>query len=238
MTDKNSQENIGMQNGINEFNYKIKRYGFIFVTLALIANFIPAVYVSVTTDMMPSASDLFKLWLAALAAFGVGYFVQPISFFPMVNAAGSYLCWICGNVGEIRVPAATMAQKVTNAEQGSPKAEIMSTIGITSSILVSVSMITFFAIVGTQVLPLMPPVILKGFSFVLPAVLGAVYADLAGKNKLLGFIVLVTSIIGTFVYPKLGIPGGMNMLLNIILAVVIARVYFISINKSVEAQGM
>ncbi len=231
MTDNNIQENSNMQEGINEFNRKIKRYGFVFVTLALIANFVPAVYVSISTGMMPSGAALLKLWLAAAAAFGVGYFVQPISFFPMVNAAGSYLCWICGNVGEIRVPAATMAQKVTNAEQGSPKAEIMSTIGITSSILVSVSMITFFTIVGAKVMPMMPPAVLKGFNFVLPAVLGAVYADLARKNKLLGFAVLVTSLVGIFVYPKFGIPGGVHMLLNIILAVVIARIYFIMTNK-------
>ena len=220
-----------MQEGIAEFNSKIKKFGLFFVSLALIANFIPAFYVSTVTGLFLSGEDLLKLWLAAAAAFGVGYFVQPISFFPMVNAAGSYLVWICGNVGELRVPAATMAQKVTNCEQGSPKAEIMSTIGITASIFVSVSMITFFAIVGTQVMPLLPKAVLKGFSFILPCVLGAVYADLANKNRLLGAIVLCTSILGTIMYPKLGIPSGMNMLLNILIAVVIARGYHLMTSK-------
>lgn len=220
-----------MQEGIIEFNSKIKKFGLTFVTLALVANFVPAFYVSTVTGIFPSGEDLLKLWLAAAAAFGVGYFVQPISFFPMINAAGAYLCWICGNVGELRVPAATMAQKVTNAEQGSPKAEIMSAIGITASIFVSVSMITFFTIVGTQVMPLLPKAVLKGFSFILPCVLGAVYADLANKNRLLGAIVLFASIIGTFTYPKLGIPGGVHMLLNIIVAIIIARIYHIMTSK-------
>ena len=231
MKDNNMQENCNVQDGINEFNRKIKVYGLIFVTLALVANFVPAIYVSLATGMMPSAADLIKLWLAAAAAFGVGYFVQPISFFPIVNAAGSYLVWLCGNVGELRVPAAAMAQKVTNAEQGSPKAEIMSTLGITASIFVSVTMISFFTLVGTQVMPLMPKAVIKGFGFVLPAVLGAVYADLAGKNKVLGAVVLVASLVGIIVYPKLGLPGGIHMLLNIILAVVIARIYFTMTNK-------
>ncbi len=220
-----------MQEGIADFNKQINKTGYIFVTLALIANFIPAIYVSTATGVFPSAGELFTLWLAAAAAFGVGYIVQPLSFFPIINAVGTYICWLAGNVGELRVPAAAMAQKVTNCEQGSPKAEIMSAIGITSSIFVSISMITFFTVVGSQVMPLMPKAILKGFSFILPAILGAVYADLAMKNKLLGLIVLIASIIGTIIYPKFGIPGGMNMLLNIALAIIIARIYFIVVIK-------
>ncbi len=211
----------------SEFNSRIKKFGLFFTTIALIANYVPALYVSYVSGIFLSVQDIFKLWLAAAAAFGIGYFIQPISFFPMINAAGSYLCWICGNVGELRVPAANMAQKVTNSEPGTPKAEIMSTIGITSSIFVSVSMITFFTIVGAQVMPMMPKAVLKGFSFILPAVLGAVYADLCSKNLLIGFIVLFTSISGMVVYPKLGVPSGVDMLLNILVAIIVARVYYL-----------
>lgn len=218
--------------GITEFRAKIKNLGMIFVTFALIANFLPAIYVSMKTGIFPSGTDLFKLWLAAAAAFGVGYFVQPISFFPMVNMAGSFMVWICGNVGELRVPAAAMAQKVTNCEQGSPKAEIMSTIGIAASVIVSVTMITVFAIAGSQLMPLMPKAVLKGFSFILPAVLGAVYADLCGKNFVLGVIILISSILGTIFFPSIGIPKGMVMLVNILVAVGIARVYYLKTKKA------
>lgn len=217
--------------GINEFNEKIKKLGLIFVTLALVANFLPALYVSFTTGLFPTGGQLLQLWLAALAAFGVGYFVQPLSFFPMINAAGSYLCWIAGNVGELRVPAATMAQKVTNAEPGSPKAEIMSTIGISASILVSVSMISLSAIVGAQIIPLLPKAITKGFDFILPAVLGAVYADLCSKNLVLGIVVMISSALGAKFYPAIGVPGGLVMLVNIVVAVCIARIYYIVTKK-------
>lgn len=218
--------------GISEFRSKIKNLGVVFVTLALIANFIPAVFVSIKTGIFQSGADLFKLWLAAAAAFGVGYFVQPISFFPMVNMAGSFMVWICGNVGELRVPAAAMAQKVTNCEQGTPKAEIMATIGIAASVFVSVTMITIFAIAGSQLMPMMPKAVLKGFTFILPAVLGAVYADLCGKNFVLGVIILVSSILGTIFFPAIGIPKGMVMLVNILVAVSIARVYYLANKKA------
>lgn len=216
------------QTALNKFNSSIKTLGYVFVTIALLCNFVPAVYASITTGVFPAIGDLLTLWVAAASAFGVGYFVQPISFFPMANMAGSFMCWIVGNVGEIRIPAATMAQNVTNAEQGTPKAQVISTVGIGGSIIVSVCMITLFTLIGASIMPLMPKVVLKAFGFVLPCVLGAVYASLASKNIILGAIIMISSIAGKMLFPIIGIPGGLIMLLNIILAVIIARIYFIT----------
>lgn len=220
------------QTALNKFNSSIKTLGYVFVTIALLCNFVPAVYASITTGVFPAIGDLLTLWVAAASAFGVGYFVQPISFFPMANMAGSFMCWIVGNVGEIRIPAATMAQNVTNAEQGTPKAQVISTVGIGGSIIVSVCMITLFTLIGASIMPLMPKVVLKAFGFVLPCVLGAVYASLASKNIILGAIIMISSIADKMLFPIIGIPGGLIMLLNIILAVIIARIYFITTQKT------
>lgn len=220
------------QTALNKFNSSIKTLGYVFVTIALLCNFVPAVYASITTGVFPAIGDLLTLWVAAASAFGVGYFVQPISFFPMANMAGSFMCWIVDNVGEIRIPAATMAQNVTNAEQGTPKAQVISTVGIGGSIIVSVCMITLFTLIGASIMPLMPKVVLKAFGFVLPCVLGAVYASLASKNIILGAIIMISSIAGKMLFPIIGIPGGLIMLLNIILAVIIARIYFITTQKT------
>lgn len=125
-----------------------------------------------------------------------------------------------------------MAQNVTNAEQGTPKAQVISTVGIGGSIIVSVCMITLFTLIGASIMPLMPKVVLKAFGFVLPCVLGAVYASLASKNIILGAIIMISSIAGKMLFPIIGIPGGLIMLLNIILAVIIARIYFITTQKT------
>lgn len=211
---------------LNKFNSNIKKLGYIFVTIALVCDFLPAVYASITTGVFPSGTDLAALWIAAASAFGVGWFVQPVSFFPMTNMAGTFMCWICGNVGEIRVPAATMAQKVTNVEMGTPRAQVMATLGIGGSIIVSVCLVTLFTLIGASVLPLFPAIVQKALTFVLPAVLGAVYASLCGKNLVLGAIVLVTAFLGKIFFPQIGIPGGAIMLLNIIVAIIVARGYF------------
>lgn len=216
------------QVALKKFNSTIRVLGYIFVTIALVCNFLPAVYASITTGVFPAVGDLVGLWVTALSAFGVGWFVQPVSFFPMANMSGTFMCWICGNVGEIRIPAATMAQKISGCEEGSPRAQAMSTLGIGGSILVSCTMITIFTLIGASVMPLMPPIVLKAFGFVLPAVMGAVYASLAVKNVVLGAVVICTSFAGKMILPMLGIPGGFLMLVNIIIAVIVARIYFIA----------
>lgn len=216
---------------LKKFNSTIKTLGYIFVTIALVCDFLPAVYGSITTGVFPSGGDLAGLWIAAASAFGVGWFVQPISFFPMTNMSGTFMCWITGNVGEIRVPAATMAQKITNAEMGTPKAQVMATLGIGGSILVSVFMVTLFTLIGASIMPYFPPIVTKALGFVLPAVLGAVYASLCGKNLVLGAICLVTCFLGKILFPKIGIPGGAIMLANIIVAIIVARVYFMAAKK-------
>ncbi len=75
-------------------------------------------------------------------------------------------------------------------------------------------------------MPYMPKFVLKAFGYILPCVLGAVYADLTSKNFLLGVIIVISSLTGIIIVPKLGIPGGLTMLINIAVAVAIARVYF------------
>ena len=223
------------QEGLRKFNSSIKTAGLFFVTIAMVCNFLPAVYASIVTGQFPEVGQLVALWIAAASAFGVGWFVQPISMYPMTNLAGCFLCWITGNVGDLRLPAANAAQKVTNCEQGSPKAQIMSCLGVTASVFVSCSMLTFFAAAGAVIMPLLPKFVIKAFGYVLPCILGGVYADLCSKNLSLGVIILIVCL----VMKKLvmGTPlAPWVMLVNIIIAVIIARVYFMTVLKGGKSE--
>ena len=102
-----------------------------------------------------------------------------IILYPMLGIGGSYISWLCGNVADIRVPAATMAQRVAGAEPGSPEGDVMATIGIAGSVFVSVAILTLFTFIGSAIMPMVPKFVTKAFGFILPAVFGAVYAELS-----------------------------------------------------------
>ena len=223
---------MNQEQSMQAFKGRITKLGLFFTTLAIVANFVPAVYVSTVTGIFPSVGEIVAIWAAAAAAFGAGWVVQPVAYFPMIGLAGTFLCWVVGSVGDLRLPCAVMAQKVTNAEQGTPKAELIGTIAICASVVVSMSMITFFTIAGNAVMPYCPKIVLKALGFVLPGVIGAVYADFCSKDFKLGIICFIICLAGKFIFPKIGVPGSLVMLVNIIVCIMAARGVFMTMKKA------
>ena len=49
--------------------------------------------------------------LGITSAVGVIWFVEPISYFPIVGVAGTYMAFVSGNISNLRIPCAMIAQK-------------------------------------------------------------------------------------------------------------------------------
>lgn len=210
------------------FSARAARIGTFTLIAGLIANFVPALYLAGVVGVMPQFTDLLQIYAVALSAFGVSWLVQPLSFYPMLGVGGSYIAWLCGNVADIRVPAATMAQRVAGAEPGSPESDVMATIGIASSVFVSVAIITLFTLIGSAIMPLVPKFVTKAFGFILPAVFGAVYAELSRKHLKIGMMTIVLGIAITYGAPLIGVPRALITILVIAGGVAMARVHFLS----------
>lgn len=215
-----------MENSSYDFNAQITSLGIYTTAAALIANFAPAVYLAIGLGISPSLPDILKIWSVAAAAFGIGWVIQVVSFFPALGSAGSYIGWVAGSVADLRLPAVTMAQKAAGVEAGTTEGDVISTLGITTSVFVSVTIIAVFTLVGASIIPYFPAFVKKAFQFIAPAVFGAVYVEMASRDYLLGVIVIVLGAAVVFVAPKLGIPGWSLMAVGIVLAVVAARVKY------------
>jgi len=212
--------------GNNDFRERIIRLGVLTVSAGVIANFIPALYMAVVHGVMPPLSDITKIWLVAAAAFGISWIVQVISYFPMLGVGGSYIAWLCGSVADIRLPAATMAQKATNSEQGTPQGDVMAIIGITASVLLSVTILTVFTFIGSAIVPMLPEFVTKAFGFILPAIYGGVYAVLSSKHLNIGLGTIVLACIIAYVAPMLGIAKWLLSLIIIASGILVARVQY------------
>lgn len=216
-----------MMNGDNsDMTRKIIRIGTITLIAGIIANFAPVMYMWLAYGEIPPFQDILKIWTVALVTFGVSWVVQPITFFSMLGASGSYIGWLVGSVADIRCPAVTMAQKVTGYEAGTPEGDVMSTLGLTASVLVSVTMITIFTLIGAQVINHLPPFIKESFKVILPAVFSAVYVELASKNLKLGLATILLALGLSFVGPKIGMPGWLLNISIIVAGIASARVIY------------
>lgn len=218
----------------NDFNAKMIKIGTVTLIAGIIANFIPVTYLWLVYGEIPAIPDILKIWTVALVTFGVSWFVQPITFFSMLGLSGSYIGWLAGSVADLRCPAVTMAQKVTGYEPGTREGDVISTIGIAATVFVSLTMIMVFAIIGANIIDLLPPFIKKSFSVILPAVFGAVYVELASKQLNLGALTIVAGLGMAFLAPKLGVPGWVLNIAIIGVGIFIARMLYLRESKRSE----
>ncbi len=58
-------------------------------------------------------------------SFGAFYVVEPISYYAALGLTGTYLSFLSGNIGNMRVPCATMALETTESEPGTLQAEVL-----------------------------------------------------------------------------------------------------------------
>ena len=209
-----------------DFNKKSVRIGIITTTMAIIANFIPALYVSLTYDVMPSFSDLMTLEGVLAATFFFSWVVQPIAFYPALGTAGTYMSFVAGSIGDIRVPAIQMAQKSSHTEACTPKGDVMAVVGVAASVVVSFCFVTVFVFIGQMVIPMFPAFVKESFAFLLPALFAAVYTNLALKDKESAAYTIVGGIFSFAVAKTLHIPGGLIPLLCVIAGGLVAQYLF------------
>ncbi|HWR30667.1 MAG TPA: hypothetical protein VN631_12640 [Negativicutes bacterium] len=217
-----------MLSGFGQLSYRDRmvKLGIITVSAAIVANFIPAIYLWWAYDVIPPLADILKIWSAAAAAFGVSWIVQPLSFFAVLGTAGAYISWVAGTVGQLRVPASVMAQKAAEVESGTAEGDVVSTIGIATSVFVSVGIVTFFIFVGSWVIPMLPVYVTKTFKYILPAVFGALFFDLSEKYLNVGISTFLAALVITYAKGPLGIPYWVVGILIIASGILLARIFY------------
>ena len=63
--------------------------------------------------------------------------MEPISYFLIVGVAGTYMAFVSGNISNLRIPCAMIAQKAAGVEPGTDKGSIVATLGMAVSIILA-----------------------------------------------------------------------------------------------------
>ena len=199
----------------NEYLPKMHRIGTITNILGVVLSFAPAAVLAVVYGLLPDWGALLTAFIAALSAFGFLWFVEPISYFTVVGPIGTYMAFLSGNISNMRVPCASMAQISAGVEPGTNEGSIIATIGMAVSIIINVSELTIGVILGSSVLAMLPASVTEALNYLLPALFGALLMQFGLKQKSLGVTMLVFSVLmciainaGVFSW----LPGASNYL--------------------------
>ena len=179
---------------------------------------------------------------AALKAFiGVGlvYLVSCIAeyliYVPMLGAGGSYLAFITGNLINMKIPCAISARDIVGVKSGTPENEIISTLSIATSSLVTIAVLA----VGVMLMiPLQPvlqsPVLQPAFENVVPALFGAMACKYYRQDMKVSLIVLAAMTLLFVFVPSLIGSTSMMVIPSGALAIVLAYLSFRKGQKGAE----
>ena len=109
--------------------------------------------------------------------------IETVTFVPMLGAGGSYLSFVTGNITNLKLPCALNALEQNEVSANSEEGEVISTIAIAVSSIVT----TLIIILGVVlIIPLTPvlqaPVLQPAFEQILPALFGGLGVAFVSKN--------------------------------------------------------
>jgi hypothetical protein len=109
--------------------------------------------------------------------------VEVITFIPMLGAGGSYLSFVTGNISNLKLPCAINALENAKVSAKTEEGEIVSTIAIAVSSIVTTVIIAIGVLLIVPLEPILSQPILKpAFDQMLPALFGALGVALISKN--------------------------------------------------------
>ena len=199
----------------HEYMPKMHRIGKLTGFLGVVLSFAPAAVLAVVYGLLPQPAALLTAFIAAASSFGFLWFVEPISYFTVLGPVGTYMAFLSGNISNMRVPCASMAQISAGVEPGTNEGSIIATIGMAVSIIINVSVLTIGVILGSSVLSMLPPSVTDALNYLLPALFGALLMQFGLKQKNLAVTILIFAILmnvainaGVFSW----LPGAANYL--------------------------
>jgi len=181
--------------------------------------------------MFRTAPNFDILWKGILATapmyWAVGI-VEIFTFVPMLGAGGTYLSFITGNISNLKLPCAIDAMERAGVKASDEEGEVISTISIAVSSIVT----TLIIIIGVIcIVPLTPvlesPVLVPAFDMILPALFGGLAVVFISKNLKLSIAPIIIMLILFVFVPALNAGTvGIMVPVGVVCTVVYARILY------------
>lgn len=154
--------------------------------------------------------------------------VEIFTYVPMLGAGGSYLSFVKGNISNLKLPCALDAMERAGVKSNSEEGEIISTIAIAVSSIVT----TLIIIVGVVlIVPLTPllssPVLAPAFSQLLPALFGGLAVVFISKNVRLSIAPVILMLMLFIFVPALNASTvGIMVPVGVVFSLAVARILY------------
>ncbi len=123
---------------------------------------------------LPDLGAAARGFLSVGLVWTVSSVVEYLVYTPMLGAGGSYLAFITGNLINMKIPCAMNARELVDAKTGTAENEVISTLSIATSSLVTILVLGLGVALMIPLRPVLEsPALQPAFANVVPALFGA-----------------------------------------------------------------
>jgi len=186
------------------YNRRTHVYGRICCAAALLLLLAAPFVMGAVLGAMPDMSAFLKGFLAIGVVYLVSCVAEFLIYTPMLGAGGSYLAFITGNLINMKIPCAVTARDIVGAKTGTAENEIISTLSIATSSLVTILVLALGVLLLQPLQPVLQSEALQpAFENVVPALFGAMAYKYYRRNMRVAAFPLVAMSVLFAVVPSL-----------------------------------
>ena len=213
-----------------ELNYmdSVHHYGRIWGIVVAIALLSFPLILSLIFKTAPDFGILLAGIIATAPMYWAVGIVEIFTYVPMLGAGGTYLSFVTGNISNLKLPCAIDAMERANVKATSEEGEVISTISIAVSSIVTTLIILIGVICIVPLTPILEsPVLVPAFDMILPALFGGLAVVFISKNAKLSIAPIILMLALFIFVPALNASTvGIMVPVGVIFTVIVARILY------------
>ena len=212
---------------LSAYENQVHKAGRLWAGMALaIMLMIPAA-ICIYFDAWPPLSALLKALAGVLPMYWTVGIIEVFTFVPMLGTGGSYLGLVTGNLTNLKVPAALNALQAANVRAGTEEGDVISTIAIASSSIITTLIIALGVFLLGSLQPVLEsPALKPAFDNILPALFGALGVVFISKNPKIAIAPLLFMVVLFMLVPSLSKSVSILVPVGALIAIGVARVLY------------
>lgn len=202
-------------------------YGQIWIWTAIVLLLCVPISICIYYNAWPGITPVLKGLLGVAPIFWTVGTIEVITFTPMLGTAGSYLGFVTGNLTNLKVPSALNAMENAKVKAGTEEGEVISTIAIATSSIVTTLIIAVGVLLIAQLAPIInSPTLKPAFENILPSLFGGLAVVYVSKNWKISLVPLIFMIILFLCVPSLAGSVGILVPVGALISIGAARILY------------
>lgn len=201
--------------------------GRIWMLTALVLLILVPTIICIHYRSWPGFGPVFQGLLGVAPIFWTVGTIEVFTYTPMLGAGGSYLGFVTGNLTNLKVPCALNAMQSAGVEPGTEEGEVLSTIAIAVSSIVTTVIIILGVFMLNTLRPILEsPMLAPAFANILPALFGGLAVVYVSKDWKIALTPLLFMVVLFLCVPSLASSVGVLVPVGSLLAIGVARILY------------